>query len=219
MRLALFTLITSLGLGCGICQANAGELPEILQMVLKSDTAYQSISCKIDIELEVPGVHMPEKEIGLRLEKGKKPKIKSEGITFLPKHGIIGQYRDFLEVDCQAIPLETGEDTLIYKVVSLDPKTDWVTVDMTLSRGDARIHAMLISTRKHGEYQVRHFYGENHDIFPEQTEVSFESMPLTLPLKFLGKQEGLEITGKDKGPVSGKIILRYSEISWEKDPT
>ncbi|MGW8314538.1 MAG: hypothetical protein ACWGNV_02980 [Bacteroidales bacterium] len=194
----------------------AGELPELLMSVLQTDTSFQSISCKIEVTLDVPGLSMPDKEIALRLEKGKKPRMKSEGITLLPKHGIIGQYRDFLETDCQAIPISENGDTMVYKVVSLDHKTDWTTVDMTITKRDAKIHSMLISTRKNGEYLVRHFYGDEKDFFPEQTEVSFEAMPLKLPLKFLGKQEGMEILSDTEGPVTGRIILQYSDITWEK---
>ena len=172
-------------------EANATELPEILQEVLRIDTAYQSISCKIDIKLDVPGLNMPEKTIELKLEKGKKPKIKSSGIIILPKHGIIGQYREFLETDCQAIPIRENEDTIVYKVVSLDEKTDWVTVDVAVTQSEVRIHSMLISTRKSGEYLVRQFYGPELEYFPEQTEISFEAVPLKLPLKFMGKTGGI----------------------------
>jgi hypothetical protein len=199
-------------------EANTQELPEILQAVLKTDTAFQSIYCKIDIELDVPGLNMPDKEIELTLEKGKKPNIKSEGITILPKRGIIGQYRDFLEMDCQAIPLSENGDTTVYKVVSLDKKTDWVTVDMAVTLSDARIHSMLISTRKNGEYLVRHLYGPEFDFFPEQTEITFEAMPLKLPLKFLGKQEGMDLLPDENEQLTGKITLRYSEITWKKSP-
>jgi len=199
-------------------EVNATELPEILQVALNTDTAYRSISCKIDIELDVPGLNMPEKEIELKLEKGEKPKIKSKGIIILPKHGIIGQYREFLETDCQAIPIRENEDTIVYKVVSLDEKTDWVTVDVAITQSEAKIHSMLISTRKSGEYLVRQFYGPEFEYFPKQTEISFEAVPFNLPLKFMGKQEGLDSLSDDNGPVTGKIILRYSEISWEKSP-
>lgn len=197
-------------------QMHAGELPEILRSVLQMDTSFQSISCKIEVTLDVPGLSMPEKEIELMLEKGKKPRMKSKGITLLPKHGIIGQYREFLEMDCQAIPMSEKGDTVVYKVVSLDHKSDWTTVDMAITRTDAKIHSMLISTRKNGEYLVRHFYGNKYELFPERTEVSFEAMPLKLPLKFLGKQEGMEILADTDEPVTGKIILQYSDITWEK---
>jgi hypothetical protein len=200
----------------GLKPLHAGELPEILKSVLQMDTSFQSISCKINVTLDVPGLNMPEKEVDFRLEKGKKPQIKSEGITLLPKHGIIGQYREFLDLDCQAIPIRENGDTLVYKVVSLEKKTDWTTVDLTLTRPEGKIQSMLISTRKNGEYLVRHFYGPVNEFFPQRTEISFESMPLKLPLKFLGKQEGMEILPENDGPVTGKIILQYSDISWER---
>jgi hypothetical protein len=218
MNLRLIFLLLLLNFVFCLEEANAEELPGILQKVLKSDTTYQSIYCKIYIEMDVPGLSMPEKEIELKLEKGKKPNIKSKGITIIPKHGIIGQYREFLEIDCQSILIRENGDTIVYKLVSLDKKTDWVTVDLALTQSDAKIHSMLISTRKNGEYLVRHFYSPEFDVFPEQTEISFEAIPLKLPLKFMGKQEGMEVLSKNKGPVTGKIILRYSEITFEKSP-
>ena len=199
-----------------LADGNASELPEILQTVLKMDTSIQSISCKIDITLDVPGVNMPEKKVELTMEQGRRPQIKGKGITIIPKHGMIGQYREFLETDCQAILMRENGDTVVYKVVSLDHRSDWVTVDLTLTRSDARIYSMLIATRKSGEYFIRHSYDPAYDIFPVRTEVSFEAMPLKLPLKFLGKQEGMEFLSDNDGPVSGKIILEYSDIFWEK---
>ncbi len=201
-----------------LTNAKSQNLPEILQEVLRNDTAYQSLSCIINIRLDVPGLSMPDKEIELELEKGKKPKIKGEGITVLPRHGIIGQYREFLEVDSQAIPLRDNGDTIVYKVISLDRKTEWITVDIELTQSDARIQSMLISTRKHGEYNLRHSYATESDFFPEQTEISFEAMPLKLPLKFMGKQEGIDSLLDKNESVNGSIMLLYSQISWEIHP-
>ena len=196
----------------GTKQTGAQELPELLQEVLKNDTAYQSISCKIEIQIEVPGLNIPNKHIELEIEKGKKPKMKSKGLIILPKRGIIGQYNEFLDLACQAIPMGENGDTVVYKVVSLDKKTDWVTVDVTLTKSDVKVRSMLIATRKNGEYQVDHFYGPHSGIFPERTEISFEAMPLKLPLKFMGQQEELEALPEKDGPVSGKVVLRYSDI-------
>ena len=192
----------------------AQMLPEILHEVLRNDTAYHSLSCTMNIKLDVPGLDMPEKEVELQLERGKKPQIKGEGITVLPRHGILGQYRKFLDVDCQSIPISVEGDTIVFKVVSLDKKTDWVTADFELTQRDVRIHSMLISTRKHGEYLVRHFYGPNSEFFPEQSEISFEAMPLKLPLKFMGKQERKDLKMEEKGPLSQKDIC--SDLLFEK---
>ena len=218
MNFRILPLALSICCACWLSEAYTQQLPEVLQEVLRTDTAYQSLSCVMLIRLEVPGLDMPDKQVELKLEKGKKPEIKGEGITVLPRHGIIGQYREFLETDSQSIPLREEGDTIVYKVVSLDKRSDWVTVDFTLTRTDARIHSMLISTRKHGEYLVRHFYGPASEFFPENSEISFEAMPVKIPLKFMGKQERRDLRMEEKGPLSGKVLLRYSELILEKIP-
>lgn len=195
-----------------LTELGAQNLPDILQEVLRADTAYRSLVCNVNIELDVPGLSMPPKEVEITLEKGKKPKIKGEGITVLPRHGIIGQYREFLDVNCQAITIRETSDTIVYKLVSLDKKTEWITVDFELTKRDARIHSMLISTRKNGEFLVRHRYKVDSEIFPEQTIISFEAMPLKLPLKFMGKPEGMDSMMNKNDPVNGEIFLRYSNI-------
>lgn len=192
--------------------AKAQNLPEVLQRVLKTDTLYYKLSCKLKIEIDVQGLQMPEKEIELILEKGKKPKIKSKGLIILPKRGIIGQYRDFLAIHCQTIRLTNNGDTTIYKIVSLDKKTDWVTVDVEVTETDARVHSLLISTRKNGEFKVNHFYGAKQQIFPELTVIEFEAMPLKLPLKFLGQSNKTKQQFNKDGPVNGKVNLFYSDV-------
>ena len=194
-----------------------GDLPDILQQALEYGSRYQSISCKVEVELDVPGISMPEKEIELLLEKGEKPVVKGEGITILPRHGIIGQYREFMDTESAAILLREENDTVEYKIVSLDHRSDWVTVDLTLSRSELHIHRMRISTRKNGEFLVTHSYGTDSGLFPERTIISFEAMPLKLPLKFMGKQEGMEFLPEDDGPVDGRIILRYWDVNWTEN--
>lgn len=208
----MLSIFLVLGLVSGLTDTKAQMLPEILQEILRTDTAYQSLSCNINIRLDVPGLSMPDKDVELMLEKGKKPKIKGEGITVLPRHGIIGQYKDFLDADCQAIPLSENGDTIIYKLVSLDKKTDWITVDFELTQSNAKIHSMLVSTRKNGEYMVRHFYASESELFPNRTVISFEAMPIKLPLKFMGKQEGMESLNDQNDSLTGKIELRYTQV-------
>lgn len=195
-----------------LTELGAQNLPDVLQEVLRADTAHRSLVCNVNIELDVPGLSMPPKDVEITLEKGKKPKIKGGGITVLPRHGIIAQYREFLDVNCQAITIRETSDTIVYKLVSLDKKTDWITVDIELTKRDARIHSMLISTRKNGEFSVHHRYKTDSEIFPEQTVISFEAMPLRLPLKFMGKPEGMDSMIDKNDPVNGEIFLRYSNI-------
>lgn len=199
-------------------QSEAQDLPDVLKKVLQQDTAFYQLSCKMEIEVDVSGLNMPNKEIELTLEKGKKPKIKSKGLIILPKRGIIGQYREFLNVPVQTILMETIADTSVYKIVSLHKKTDWVTVDIKVTELDARVHSLLIASRKAGEFLVRHFYAEDQTFFPARTIIQFEAMPLKLPLKFLGQNNDVEKYAGDDGPVSGQVILYYSEIEFTTTP-
>lgn len=194
--------------------AEAQELPEVLQRVLQEDTSFYQLSCKMEIEVDVSGLNMPNKEIELTLEKGKKPKIKSKGLTILPKRGIIGQYREILNVPVQTILMETIGDTTVYKIVSLHKKTDWVTVDLKVTESDARVHSMIIATRKSGEFFVHHYYEPEQQFFPTKTVIQFEAMPLKLPLKFLGQNNNVEEYSDDDGPVSGQLILYYTDIEF-----
>jgi hypothetical protein len=202
----LSVFLSATGMAC------SQQLPELLQRVLKTDTSYNSVSCKINIHIEVPGLKMPDKAIELHVEKGKEPKIKSKGMIILPKRGILGQYREFLDSNCQVIIISEITDTVTYKLVSLEKKTDWVTVDLAVTKKDARVHEMVIATRKNGEFKVSHQYTPGISVFPEATVISFESMPVKFPLKFMGQQSSeLSLLNSDE-PVNGKVWLRYSDV-------
>lgn len=190
----------------------AQQLPEILQQVLNADTSFNKIRCKISIHVDVAGLKIPDKKIALELEKGKEPAIKSEGMVFFPKRGVIGQYHEFLDSKCQSILIDEKPDTVLYKLVSLDNSTDWVTVDLKVSKLDTRVHEMVISTRKNGEFVVKHWYNRGSFKFPEKTEISFEAMPVKFPLKFMGQKNSEPSIVNSDEPVNGRVILHYSEI-------
>jgi len=118
-------------------------------------------------------------------------------------------------VPVQTILMETIADTSVYKIVSLHKKTDWVTVDIKVTEKDARVHSMIIATRKAGEFLIHHFYDEDQQFFPVRTVIQFEAMPLKLPLKFLGQNIDKEQITMDDGPVAGQVILYYSEIEFK----
>lgn len=195
-----------------VSENTQAQLPDILQQVLKADTSYNAVRCKIKIHIDVAGLKIPDKEIAMELEKGKEPKIKSEGMVFFPKRGIIGQYHEFLQTNCQAILTEEKPDTLVYKLVSLDKTTDWVTVDLKISKRDTRVHEMVISTRKNGEFFIKHKYNRGLVVFPEKTEISFEAMPVKFPLKFMGQKNAEPSIINSDEPVNGRVFLHYSEV-------
>jgi hypothetical protein len=212
MKSAILNLLILLAVIQLAKPAQAQQLPEILQQVLKADTSFNTLRCRINIHIDVAGLKIPDKVIALELEKGKEPKIKSEGMIIFPKRGILGQYHEFLETKCQSILITEKPDTLVYKLVSLDNTTDWVTVDLKVSKRDAKVHEMLLSTRKKGEFIVKHKYNRGSFVFPERTEISFEAMPVKFPLKFMGQKSSEPSILNSDEPVNGKVILLYSSI-------
>jgi hypothetical protein len=163
----------------------------------------------VTISIDVPGLTIPPKDISVFYEKGKKPQIKGKGILLLPKKGFLNQFSELLNVPAHWILLEENGDLKTYKLVSLDPKSDWVTADLKISKANLRIDEINLTTKESGVYLIKHSYGKG--VFPTETEISFLTHKFNLPLKFLGKSNIKNIKDKD-GKVKGKIFLKFSNF-------
>ena len=163
----------------------------------------------VNISIDVPGLTIPPKDISVFYEKGKKPQIKGKGILLLPKKGFFNQFSDLLNVPAHWILLEEKGDLKSYKLVSLDPKSDWVTADLKISKANLRIDEINLTTKESGVYLIKHSYGKG--IFPISTEISFLTNKFNIPLKFLGKSNIKNVKDKD-GKVKGKILLKFTNF-------
>jgi len=201
----LIIIISLLFSSSAFAQANDEELKALLE----NQTIYETLKCKVDVCVNVPGVDIPDKEIFIQLRKGKAPKIEAKGLLILPKKGLIGQFNDLINSKYQAIQLYNQADTLMYKLVSLDKKSDWITADIYFTRKELRIYKMEISTRKHGDFEIYHSY--QADGAPKHTRIVFEISESKIPLKFLGRSHK---TKSDEGPQEGigEIDLKYSDV-------
>lgn len=181
----------------------------LLQEVTK---AYKNngVQCSVLVHIEVPGLKMPDKNIFVQFKPNQKPVVKGDGMMLVPKKGLIGQFNEVLETKSQIIFLGNTPDTALYKVVSLDPESDWVTADLRICRSDKRIYYMDIFTKEFGSFQVRHRY--KNAMLPVQSIISFEAEALKLPLKFMGRGQAEEIPTDANGKVKGRVILRYTDL-------
>src|SRR3970282_1048989 len=109
----------------------------------------------VNISIDVPGLTIPPKDISIFYEKGKKPQIKGKGILLLPKKGFFNQFSDLLNVPAHWILLEEKGDLKLYKLVSLDPKSDWVTADLKISKANLRIDEINLTTKESGVYLIK----------------------------------------------------------------
>jgi hypothetical protein len=190
----------------GFCLKAQTELADNLKKKYAINRGFETM---VNISIDVPGLTIQPKEISVFYEKGKKPQIKGKGILLLPKKGFLNQFSDLLDVPAHWILLEEKGDLWLYKLVSLDPKSDWVTADLKISKTNLRIDEINLTTKESGVYLIKHSYGKG--VFPTATEISFLTNKFNIPLKFLGKSNIKNIKDKD-GKVKGKIVLKFTNF-------
>jgi len=180
--------------------------PEIADQLIKRYEIKNGFEASVKISVDVPGITAPEKIVEISAQNGKQPKIKGEGIILMPKKGFIREFSDILSYPVHWILIDRTEDFEIYKLVSLDPKSDWITADIKVNLAEPRIDEINITTRDAGLFDIAHFYDTGR--YPIRTVISFTTERFSLPLKFMGKSELKEM--KDStGVVQGKILLDF----------
>lgn len=203
MKFAVIIIVLSLVSGYSFSQ------PSYLKQLEERYQIQNGFKSTINIQIDVPGIIAPPKIVTIYAENGKKPKINGDGLVLLPKKGFIKQFSDLLTIPVHWIFLESYGDFDNYKLVSLDPKSDWVTADVKLQISDPRIEELNLTTRETGEFFIKHWY-ENGN-YPVKSEISFVTDRLNIPLKFMGKSDFSSV--KDStGKVSGKIVLQFEEF-------
>jgi hypothetical protein len=161
----------------------------------------------VNITIDIPGLTVPSKDLSIKCEKGKKAEIKGKGIVLIPKRGLVNQFSDMLSIPAHWIFISEKEGFLNYKLVAMDPKSDWVTADLKILKEQNRIDEINLITKDSGEYLIKHSYASGN--FPSTTEICFWTNRLNIPLKFLGKSSLNKVKDKD-GKVKGKIFLKFS---------
>lgn len=160
----------------------------------------------VNLSINVPGITIQDKDLSIKQEKGKKPQIKGKGILLIPKKGLTNQFSDLLSVAAHWILLSDKNGFITYKLVSLDPKSDWITADVKIFKAQIRIDEINLITKDSGEYLLKHTYSNQN--YPSSTEILFWTNRLNLPLKFLGKTNLKKVKDKE-GKVKGQIVLKF----------
>lgn len=205
MRLALL-------IACLCCMPLFGQqvLDENIQGLVSTYTEASQISCEITVNIQVEGMEIPEKTVLVDFEKGEKPKIKGKGLALLPKKGMINQFQELLKTPLQAIALGEENGNLLYKLVSLDEKSHWVTADIVFNKDNYRIYEAKVNTRKHGAFKAVHTYTNGK--YPTESVITFNVKKFELPLQFIGRQSKLVEAPEIDEETEGKIILQYKYL-------
>ncbi len=168
------------------------------------------LKCEIRIEVDVEGLVIPEKEVYVEFSKDQKVVVRGKGLSLLPKRGTVEQFRNLLTTPMQAIFLSKKGSNMVYKLVALDPASDWITADIIFDPDKDLIYQSVVNTRKHGTFTTLNQY-DGQD-YPSRTEVTFEVKKFKLPLKFIGGQQTGETIRDIDEDLQGRVILNYTYL-------
>ncbi len=204
-NIAIFILF--LWINAALGQASPDEPMEQLRLQY-SELLF--LKCEVLIQVDVEGMNIPDKKIYVEFMGDQKPKIKGEGISLLPKRGMLDQLRTLLNSSMQAIFLSKRGDNLVYKLVSLDASSDWITADLVFNENSYLIYESVVNTRKFGTFTTKHSYADQ--IYPSRSEVSFDLKKFKLPLKFIGSEKSSSTFQEKDENIKGKISLTYTYL-------
>jgi len=183
---------------------------ENINALIEKYSSDLAIKCDIDINIDVEGMVIPDKQIYVEFEEGKKPIVKGKGLALLPKKGIVGQFNELFTTLLQPIFLSKKGNYLVYKLVSLEQNSDWITADIVFDESSLLIYEATINTRKQGTFHSEHFYNDN--IFPSKSIITFNIKKFNIPLKFVGRSDNTSKHQKKDKEVLGKITLMYTYL-------
>ncbi len=198
---------TILALFVGALLAAAVPSNPVIEQVRAYYNIGNGLQCSATVEIDVPGMTIPNKYVFIEMRPDKKPKIKGSGLVFLPKKGLSNQFDELLGQDAHIIEMGPKGDTSVFKLVAIDPKSDWVTADLYIMTNKSRIEKMVIQSRENGEYMINHTYKEAK--FPAKSVISFQTEQFKLPLQMMNRAKKTE--EELEGPVTGIITLTYSD--------
>ncbi|VAV86026.1 Beta-galactosidase [hydrothermal vent metagenome] len=189
-----------------------GQNDENIEKLIKKYGVKPEFQCEIVVNIEVEGMSIPNKKIIVDFKKGDKPKVKGEGLALLPKKGTIDQLSTLLTTPLQAIYLSKVKNNLVYKLVSLDQKSDWITADVFFGEDDFIIYKLIVNTRKFGTFYTVNSYEDKSNIYPSKSVITFDIKKFKIPLKFIGRQENVSKKPNKEENVQGKITLYYTYL-------
>ncbi len=180
--------------------------------ILESVNDYQA---DIEVEVDVDFIRMPNKHATIYFKKPDKVKFKSDEFIMLPKRGLGNRITRILDEPFTAIYL--GEELIsdephhVIRIVPMGKNPDVILATWWISKGSMRISRNTTNTKDQGSFTIDFKYQDNEFPLPTEMVFSFEIEKLSLPLKFIGKSQGMEFDRDKMGEVDeGKVYVRFS---------
>lgn len=195
---------------CLVYSKSFGQKDEYIEGLKQQYSEVLNLNCDVEIIVDVEGIEIPKKNVHLRFINNEL-QIEGDGISLLPKKGIINHFNDLLKSPFQSIYLSKRRNNRVYKLVSLDENSDWITADLEFDQTNYEIVRAIVNTRKFGSFKVENSYSGFK--YPSSTLITFNIKKFKLPLKFLGRMDNSVSNQGEQEITEGKVRLNYIYIN------
>ncbi|HSG67634.1 MAG TPA: hypothetical protein VK994_02930 [Bacteroidales bacterium] len=216
MRIKLTILLYAILLYCTpALNAQEGKPYSIIDSVRYKLDLIHDYQADIEIEVDVEFINMPVKHARIFYKKPDKVKFESDEFLMLPRRGFDKQVTDILDEPFSAIYLgiETlnGKPHHVVRIVPLGKKPEVILATWWIDTASFQIARNESNLRKDGSFTVDFMYEDPGIILPTKMTFSIEIEKFSIPLKFIGKSQGMEIDkSRMKEDSQGKVYIRFS---------
>jgi hypothetical protein len=186
----------------------------LISKVLTELEKIKSYQVDVEIEVDVEFINMPVKHATMYYKHPDKIKFKSDEFIMLPKKGLNNGIRNLLSEPYSIVHVGTeminGSNHHVVKIIPLGRKPDIILATLWINAETYLVSKSENSTRNEGTFTVEFSYTDPAIALPSEMIISFEIENLKIPLKFIGKTQGIDIDAdKAKGKQEGKVYLRF----------
>lgn len=176
----------------------------------------EDYKASIEIEVDVDFIEMPDKHAVILFKKPDRARIISDEFLMLPRRGINNRITKILEEPYSAIYMGTdtagGRVQHLVRIVPMSRNPEIVVATWWVDIANYRVSRSESSLRKEGSFTIDFLYGDEDMVLPEEMVFTFEIERLSLPLRFIGRSQGIKTDrSKMKAGSRGKVYIRFSD--------
>lgn len=199
----------------GILHAQETDPYKILGWLKEKTAAIKSYTADIEITVDVEFIRMPVKHACLYFRQPDKIRFTSSDFLLLPKRGFQNTVNTLLNSPFMAMNAGNekigNREQFVIKIIPSDKKSDIILATWWIDCETGNLTRTESNTRDQGSFVVDMKYNQPADILPVEIVVSFEIEGMSVPLKLIGKSNGMILDRqKMKGKQPGRVIIRFS---------
>jgi hypothetical protein len=201
--------------GQGILYSQEPDVYAIIDSVKLKLETIEDYKADIEVKVDVDFINMPDKKASILFKKPDKVKFISDDFLMLPKRGLGRQMTDILQDPFTAIYI--GMDSLdneyqhIIRIVPMGRKPEVILATWWINARTFQLVKNESSLKKGGNFTVALSYKNESSILPKEMIFSFEVEKISIPLKFIGKANGvLTDSSKKNGSSQGTVYIRFT---------